>query len=68
MRIQMATLPRGAVACAAFCIGASAFAANPIASEKIAVAKASVQRAEQSGAPEARARGNGGGSRETGAR
>jgi hypothetical protein len=53
MRIQMAKLTRAAVACAAFCIGVPAFAANPIASEKIAVAKASLQRAEQSGAPEA---------------
>jgi len=32
---------------------AAAFAANPIADEKIAVAKASIDRAEQSGAPQA---------------
>ncbi|MEP6548576.1 MAG: DUF4398 domain-containing protein [Gammaproteobacteria bacterium] len=52
MRIQMATLTRGAIACAALTLGMSALAATPVANEKIAVAKASVQRAEQSGAPE----------------
>jgi hypothetical protein len=33
--------------------GVAAYAANPIADEKIAVAKASLDRAEQSGAPQA---------------
>jgi hypothetical protein len=41
----------GAAAAAAV-LGLAACAASPIPSEKIAVAKASVQRAEQSGAPE----------------
>jgi hypothetical protein len=51
MRIQMATFTRTAIVCAALTLGVSAFAAPP-PNEKIAVAKASVQRAEQSGAPE----------------
>ena len=33
--------------------GVAAYAANPVADEKIAVAKASLDRAEQSGAPQA---------------
>ena len=33
--------------------GAAAYAANPVTDEKIAVAKASLDRAEQSGAPQA---------------
>jgi hypothetical protein len=41
----------GTVACAAV-VAAGACATTPIPNEKIAVAKASVQRAEQSGAPE----------------
>ena len=45
-------LTRGAAACAAIAIGLAACASTPIPNEKIAVAKASVQRAEQSGAPE----------------
>jgi hypothetical protein len=52
MRIQVGKLTRIAVACAGLSVGAAALAANPIPNEKVAVAKASVQRAEQSGAPE----------------
>jgi hypothetical protein len=52
MRIQVGILTRTAIACAALSVSAAALAANPIPNEKIAVAKASVQRAEQSGAPE----------------
>lgn len=40
------------MACAATALGLAACASTPIPNEKIAVAKASVQRAEQSGAPE----------------
>jgi hypothetical protein len=43
---------KGAIACAAITLGLAACASTPIPNEKIAVAKASVQRAEQSGAPE----------------
>ena len=42
-----------ALALLATTAAAAAFAANPIADEKIAVAKASIDRAEQSGAPQA---------------
>ena len=45
-------LARGASLCAAICIGVAGCATTPIPNEKIAVAKSSVQRAEQSGAPE----------------
>jgi hypothetical protein len=43
---------QGAAACAVIAIGLAACASTPIPNEKIAVAKESVQRAEQSGAPE----------------
>lgn len=52
MHIRMSRLTRGALACAATALGLAACASTPIPNEKIAVAKASVQRAEQSGAPE----------------
>ena len=52
MRIHNTKLMRAALVCAALSIGTSAIAAKPPANEKLAVAKASVQRAEQSGAPE----------------
>ena len=45
-------LTRGAAVCAAIAVGLAACASTPIPNEKIAVAKSSVQRAEQSGAPE----------------
>jgi hypothetical protein len=50
--VQLSKLQRGAIACAAVTLGLAACASTPIPNEKIAVAKASVQRAEQSGAPE----------------
>jgi hypothetical protein len=49
---QLSRFSQGAAACAAIAIGLAACASTPIPNEKIAVAKASVQRAEQSGAPE----------------
>jgi len=49
---QLSKMTRGAVVCAAITLGMAACASTPIPNEKIAVAKASVQRAEQSGAPE----------------
>jgi hypothetical protein len=50
--VQLSKLQRGAIACAAMTVGLAACASTPIPNEKIAVARASVQRAEQSGAPE----------------
>jgi len=52
MLIQSSRLHKGAIACAAITLGVAACASTPIPNEKIAVAKVSVQRAEQSGAPE----------------
>ncbi len=52
MRIHKTKFIRAVLVCAALSIGTSAVAANPPPNEKLAVAKASVQRAEQSGAPE----------------
>lgn len=49
---HLSKLTRGAMACAAVAVGLAACASTPVPNEKIAVAKASVQRAEQSGAPE----------------
>ena len=43
---------RGTAVCAAVAAALAACATTPIPNEKIAVAKASVQRAEQAGAPE----------------
>jgi hypothetical protein len=45
-------LLQGAVVSVAMACGLAACASTPIPNEKIAVAKASLQRAEQSGAPE----------------
>jgi hypothetical protein len=50
--IELARLTKGATACAVMVVGLAACASTPIPNEKIAVAKASVQRAEQAGAPE----------------
>jgi hypothetical protein len=50
--IQLSKMSRVAITCAAMTLGLAACASTPIPNEKIAVAKASVQRAEQSGAPE----------------
>ena len=52
MLVQLSTFQKGAIACAMMTLGLAACASTPIPNEKIAVAKASVQRAEQSGAPE----------------
>jgi hypothetical protein len=52
MLTQLSRLTRGATACVAIGVGLAACASTPVPNEKIAVAKASVQRAEQSGAPE----------------
>jgi hypothetical protein len=49
---QLSRFSRGAAACAVIAIGLAACVSTPIPNEKIAVAKESVQRAEQSGAPE----------------
>jgi hypothetical protein len=49
---QMSKFARGATSCTAIAIGLAACASMPIPNEKIAVARASVQRAEQAGAPE----------------
>ena len=49
---QLSRFSQGAAACAVIVIGLAACASTPIPNEKIAVAKESVQRAEQSGAPE----------------
>ncbi len=50
MKADTSMLVRGALIAAA--VAAAGCASTPIPNEKIAVAKASVQRAEQSGAPE----------------
>jgi Domain of unknown function (DUF4398) len=50
--VQLTRFQKGAIACAVMTLGLAACASTPIPNEKIAVAKASVQRAEQSGAPE----------------
>ncbi|MDP9012800.1 MAG: DUF4398 domain-containing protein [Pseudomonadota bacterium] len=52
MKSHRAMLMTGAGIGAAAVLGLAACASTPIPNEKIAVAKASVQRAEQSGAPE----------------
>ena len=52
MRITVIALIKGAATFAATFLSIAAFAGNSVADEKIAVAKASIQRAEQSGAPE----------------
>jgi uncharacterized protein DUF4398 len=49
---QSSRFSQGAAACAVIAIGLAACVSTPIPNEKIAVAKESVQRAEQSGAPE----------------
>ena len=49
---QLSRWTHGAALGSAIVIGLAACASTPVPNEKIAVAKASVQRAEQSGAPE----------------
>jgi uncharacterized protein DUF4398 len=48
----LSILAAGAAMSAMFALGTAAYAASPIPAERIAVAKSSLQRAEQSGAPE----------------
>lgn len=52
MVIRLTRYIRNASACAAVAAALAACVTTPIPNEKIAVAKASVQRAEQAGAPE----------------
>jgi hypothetical protein len=52
MLIGLSDLAKGTCLCAAIALGVAGCASTPIPNEKLAVAKASVQRAEQSGAPE----------------
>ena len=52
MKSEASTFIKGSAAIAALACLLAACASSPIPSEKIAVAKASLQRAEQSGAPE----------------
>jgi Domain of unknown function (DUF4398) len=49
---QISKFARGATACTVIAIGLAACVSMPMPNEKIAVARASVQRAEQAGAPE----------------
>jgi Domain of unknown function (DUF4398) len=53
MLIRFSNLGKGAIFCAAVALCIAGCASTPIPNEQIAVAKSSVQRAEQSGAPEA---------------
>jgi hypothetical protein len=52
MNKGLSILASGAAFSAMFALSAAAYAASPIPAERIAVAKSSLQRAEQSGAPE----------------
>ena len=52
MAIRLPRFMRCVTACAAVAAGLAACVTTPIPNEKIAVAKASMQRAEQAGAPE----------------
>jgi hypothetical protein len=52
MNMGLSSLAKGAGICALLALSSAAFAENPIANEKIAVARSSLQRAEQTGAPE----------------
>jgi Domain of unknown function (DUF4398) len=53
MNNALPRLTKVAFALLATTAGVAAYASNPVADEKIAVAKASIDRAEQSGAPQA---------------
>jgi hypothetical protein len=53
MAMKLSRLTRGGAVFAATIVALAACAGSPVADEKIAVAKASVQRAEQGGAPQA---------------
>jgi Domain of unknown function (DUF4398) len=52
MLIGLSHLAKGTALCTALALSVAGCASTPIPNEKIAVAKASVQRAEQAGAPE----------------
>ncbi len=52
MLIDLSSLAKGASLCTAIALSVAGCATTPIPNEQIAVAKSSVQRAEQSGAPE----------------
>jgi hypothetical protein len=52
MLIGLSNLAKGASLCTAIALSVGGCATTPIPNEQIAVAKSSVQRAEQSGAPE----------------
>ena len=53
MTLQLSSVSKRVAALAVLGVCLSACASSPVADEKIAVAKASIQRAEQSGAPQA---------------
>jgi hypothetical protein len=50
--VELSRSTRGAATCAAIALGLAACASTPVPNEKVAVAKASVQRAEEAGAPQ----------------
>ena len=52
MFLELSRLTKGAAVCTAVALSLAACASTPQPNEKIAVAKESIQRAEQSGAPE----------------
>jgi hypothetical protein len=52
MLIELSNLAKGASLCIAIALSVAGCASTPIPNEQLAVAKASVQRAEQNGAPE----------------
>lgn len=52
MFIDLSNLAKGVSLCAALALSVAGCASTPIPNEQVAVAKSSVQRAEQSGAPE----------------
>ena len=53
MSLRLSIVSKRVAVLAGLAMCLSACASNPVADEKIAVAKASIQRAEQSGAPQA---------------
>lgn len=52
MNLRLSSLTKRVAALAGIAVCVSSYAGSPVANEKIAVAKASVQRAEQAGAPQ----------------
>jgi hypothetical protein len=53
MNLRISRVSTRIIALGSMAVCLSAYASNPVADERIAVAKASIQRAEQSGAPQA---------------